>query len=169
VRGKIKYNQEVFIMLPVLRNSRRNENANTWLPSIFDDFFGDEFMGIPVSKQFATPAVNIMEKEKEFDIQIAAPGMTKDDFQISINDDNELVIHLEKTDKAEKKEDKDEKKCTWLRREFAYASYSQSFTIPDEVEECQISAKMSDGVLTIVLPKKEQVAKEPSTRQIAIE
>ena len=53
-------------------------------------------MGVPVSRQFATPAVNIIENDKQYDIQIAAPGMTKDDFKISINDNNELVINLEK-------------------------------------------------------------------------
>lgn len=153
-------------MLPVLRNSKRNENANTWLPSIFDDFFADEFMGFPVNRQFATPAVNIIEQDKQFDIQVAAPGMTKDDFKISINVDNELVIHLEKKNEDDHK---DEKKGTWLRREFSYASYSQSFTIPDEVEEDQITAKMENGVLNILLPKKEQIVSEPKVRQIEVQ
>ena len=153
-------------MLPVLRNSKRNENANAWLPSIFDDFFGDEFMGFPVNRQFATPAVNIIEQDKQFDIQIAAPGMTKDDFKISINDNNELVIHLEKKTEDGKK---DEKKGTWLRREFSYASYSQSFTIPDEVEEDKITARMENRVLNILLPKREQVAIEPKVRQIEVQ
>lgn len=157
-------------MLPVLRNSKRNENANAWLPSIFDDFFGDEFMGFPVNRQFATPAVNIIEQDKQFDIQIAAPGMTKDDFKISINDNNELVIHLEKkTEDGKKDEKKDEKKGTWLRREFSYASYSQSFTIPDEVEEDKITARMENGVLNIQLPKREQVVIEPKVRQIEVQ
>ena len=153
-------------MLPVLRNSKRNENANAWLPSIFDDFFGDEFMGFPVNRQFATPAVNIIEQDKQFDIQIAARGMTKDDFKISINDNNELAIHLEKKTEDGKK---DEKKGTWLRREFSYASYSQSFTIPDEVEEEKITARMENGVLNIQLPKREQVVIEPKVRQIEVQ
>ena len=153
-------------MLPVLRNSKRNENANAWLPSIFDDFFGDEFMGFPVNRQFATPAVNIIEQDKQFNIQIAAPGMTKDDFKISINDNNELVLHLEKKPEDGKT---DEKKGTWLRREFSYASYSQSFTIPDEVEEDKITARMENGVLNILLPKKEQIVTEPKVRQIEVQ
>ena len=152
-------------MLPVVKNSRRNNENGSWLPSIFDDFFGDEFMGIPVSRQFSTPAVNIVENEKQYDIQIAAPGMTKDDFKISINDNNELVISLEKKTKEEKK---DEKKSTWLRREFSYASYSQSFVLPDNVTEDKISAKMENGVLNIVLPKKEEAEQKPTTRQIEI-
>lgn len=153
-------------MLPVIRNSKWNENANTWLPSIFDDLFADEFMGFPVNRQFATPAVNIIEKDNQFDIQVAAPGMTKDDFKISVNDNNELVILLEKKNENEHK---DEQKGKWLRREFSYASYSQSFTIPDEVEEDKITAKMENGVLNILLPKKEQVVTEPKVRQIEVQ
>ena len=154
-------------MLPSVRNSRRNQNV--WLPSIFDDFFTDDFMGVPVCSQFATPAVNIKETEKNYDIQIAAPGMTKDDFKLSINENNELVISLEKNDKKEEKNDKDEKHGTWLRREFSYASYSQSFVIPEDVEIEKIGAKMEHGVLNIDLPKKEVVNKAPATRQIAIQ
>jgi HSP20 family protein len=152
-------------MLPVIRNSRRNNENSSWLPSIFDDFFGDEFMGVPVSRQFATPAVNIIENDKQYDIQIAAPGMTKDDFKISINDNNELVINLEKKQKEEKKDDD---KRTWLRREFSYASYSQSFVLPEDVKEESINAKMENGVLNIVLPKKEEAEQKPATRQIEI-
>mgnify|MGYP003301158454 CR=1 FL=1 len=123
-------------------------------------------MGFPVNRQFATPAVNIIEKDNQFDIQVAAPGMTKDDFKISINDNNELVILLEKKNEDEQK---DEQKGKWLRREFSYASYSQSFTIPDEVEEDRITAKMENGVLNILLPKKEQVVIEPKVRQIEVQ
>ncbi len=152
-------------MLPVIRNSRRNNENSSWLPSIFDDFFGDEFMGVPVSRQFATPAVNIIENNKQYDIQIAAPGMTKDDFKISINENNELVINLEKKQKEEKKDDD---KRIWLRREFSYASYSQSFVLPENVKEENINAKMENGILNIVLPKKEEVEQKPATRQIEI-
>ncbi|MBO7133592.1 MAG: Hsp20/alpha crystallin family protein [Bacteroidales bacterium] len=156
-------------MLPVVRNSRRNQNANVWLPSIFEDFFSDDFLGVPVSRQFATPAVNIKETEKDYDIQIAAPGMTKDDFKLNINENNELVISLEKNENKEEKNDKNEKNGTWLRREFSYASYSQSFVIPEDVEVEKIAAKMEHGVLNIQLPKKEVVSKAPATRQITIQ
>ncbi len=155
------------IMLPVIRNSRRNQY--NWLPSIIEDFFRDDFTGVPVSRQFATPAVNVKETEKDYDIQIAAPGMTKDDFKINLNENNELMISLEKTDKKETKDEKNEEKNeTWLRREFSYASYSQSFVVPEDVEPEKISAKMENGVLNIVLPKKEVVATAPATRQIEI-
>ncbi len=152
-------------MLPVIRNSRRNQNLNSWLPSIFEDFFKDDFLGVPVSRQFATPAVNIMESEKDYSIEIAAPGMTKEDFHLSVNENNELVIALEKSNNNE---EKDENKGTWLRREFSYASYSQSFVMPDDVEVEKIAAKMVNGVLTIDLPKKEIVNTAPATRVIEI-
>lgn len=153
-------------MLPLVKNSRRN--SNNWLPSIFEDFFNDEFMGVPAIKQFATPAVNIKESEKDYDIQIAAPGMTKEDFKISINEYNELVISLEKSEKEEKKQD-EKKNESWIRKEFSYSSYSQSFVIPDNIEEDKISAKMENGVLNIILPKKEIVETAPVSKQIEIQ
>lgn len=153
-------------MLPLIRNSRRNQNANAWVPSFFEDVFNDDFWGASISKQFATPAVNIKESDKDYTIQIAAPGMTKNDFKININEYNELAICLEKKDE---KEDKGKEKESWLRREFSYTSYSQSFAIPEDVDETKISAKIENGVLNIDLPKKEVTDKAPVTRQIEIQ
>ena len=126
----------------------------TWLPSIFSDLFDDNFPVVP-AKQFASPAVNIKESDKDFKIEIAAPGMN----------DEELVIDLEK--KA-CKEPKEEKKENYLRREFTYASYHQSFTLPDNINLDAISAEMLNGVLNITLPKKEEKTQIPATRQIEI-
>ncbi len=142
-------------MLPARRNQY-------WLPSIFNDIFDDDFMGYTPAKQFASPAVNIIENEKDYQIEVAAPGMSKEDFKIRLENDNELVISLEK-----KNEDKHEKK-NYLRREFSYASFKQSFIIPDEVEAEGIGAAMVDGVLKITLPKKEVTVKTPASRQIEI-
>ena len=142
-------------MLPARRNQY-------WLPSIFNDIFDDDFMGYTPAKQFASPAVNIIENENDFQIEVAAPGMSKEDFKVRLENDNELVISLEK-----KNEDKHEKK-NYLRREFSYASYKQAFIIPDEVEAEGINASMVDGVLKITLPKKEVTVKTPASRQIEI-
>ena len=142
-------------MLPARRNQY-------WLPSIFNDIFDDDFMGYTPAKQFASPAVNIIENEKDYEIEVAAPGMSKEDFKVRLENDNELVISLEK-----KNEDKHEKK-NYLRREFSYASFKQAFIIPDEVEAEHIGAAMVDGVLKITLPKKEVVVKTPASRQIEI-
>ncbi len=159
-------------MVPV-KNYRKNHN-NVWFPSFFDDFFNDDFVGVPVAKQFSAPAVNIKETEKEYEIQVAAPGMAKEDFKINIDDNNELVISFEKKSKSENNDEnarneKNEKKATWLRREFSYSSYSQAFQIPEDVDEKKISAKMENGVLVLALPKKEVAEQTPSTRQISIE
>ena len=142
-------------MLPARRNQY-------WLPSIFNDIFDDDFMGYTPAKQFASPAVNIIENEKDYQIEVAAPGMSKEDFKVRLENDNELVISLEK-----KNEDKHEKK-NYLRREFSYASFKQAFIIPDEVEAEGINAAMVDGVLKITLPKKEGTVKTPASRQIEI-
>ena len=142
-------------MLPARRNQY-------WLPSIFNDIFDDDFMNYTPAKQFASPAVNIIENEKDYEIEVAAPGMSKEDFKVRLENDNELVISLEK-----KNEDKHEKK-NYLRREFSYASFKQSFIIPDEVEAEGIGAAMVDGILKITLPKKEVTVKTPASRQIEI-
>ena len=142
-------------MLPARRNQY-------WLPSLFNDIFDDDFMNYTPAKQFASPAVNIIENEKDYQIEVAAPGMSKEDFKVRLENDNELVISLEK-----KNEDKHEKK-NYLRREFSYASFKQAFIIPDEVEAEGINAAMVDGVLKITLPKKEASVKTPATRQIEI-
>ena len=146
-------------MLPTA--ARRNQD---WLPSLFNGFFDDDFMGLTPARQFASPAVNVLEDDKEFQIELAAPGMTKDDFKVRLENNDELVIALEKKD--EHKEGG--KKKNYLRREFSYASYRQSFIIPDEVDVQKIGAKMEDGVLRITLPKKEEVVKVPASRSIEI-
>ena len=148
-------------MVPVHYAHRRNQD---WLPSLFNEFFDDDLWRVTPAKQFASPAVNILENEKDYQVEIAAPGMTKEDFKVRVENDNELVISLEK--KEEHKEDK--KKKNSLRREFSYASYHQTFIIPEEVEVGHIAAAMNDGVLTITLPKKEETTKTPVSRQIEI-
>ena len=146
-------------MLPTTYSRRRNQD---WLPSIFNEFFNDDFMGLTPAKQFASPAVNVIENEKDYTLELAAPGMTKNDFSVRLENDNELVISLQK------KDEKKEEKKNYLRREFSYASYQQTFVIPEEVNIEAIAAAMNDGVLSITLPKKEAVTKVPASRQIEI-
>ena len=135
-------------MYPVRRNQ-------AWIPSIFGDLF-DDFAVMP-AKQFASPAVNIKETDHAFEIEIAAPGMTKEDFSIRVDNDEELVIALEK------------KNENYLRREFSYTSYHQAFTLPENIDVENIKAGMNNGVLGIVLPKKTPEKQIPASRQIAIE
>lgn len=145
-------------MLPVYYSRKNNQN---WLPSIFNSLFDDDF--VTPTKQFASPAINIVENEKNYEIELAAPGLSKDDFKLNVNNDDELEISLEK------KSEENKEKRNFLRREFSYASYRRSFVLPEEVEREKISAVMLNGVLRITLPKKEEVVKTPAQRQIEIQ
>lgn len=144
-------------MVPARRN---NQN---WLPSIFNDFFDNEWLE---KRNTTSPAVNIIENEDEFRIEVAAPGMTKEDFHVDVNPDNELVISMEK--KNEEKEEDLKKKGTYLRREFSYSRFQQSLLLPDNVETEKISAKVEHGVMTIDIPKKKVEEKAPASRRIEI-
>lgn len=133
-----------------------------WLPSIFNDLFDSEF--VTPAKSFAAPAVNVKEDEKKFEIEIAAPGMSKNDFSIHIDNDEELVVAFEK--KSDK--ENEGKKVNYLRREFSYSSYKQRFSLPENIDLDAVSAEMENGVLNICLPKKVEQNKAPETRNIAI-
>lgn len=120
--------------------------TQSWMPSIFNDFFNNDF----VMKANATaPSINVIDNEKDFEVELAAPGMTKKDFNIHLNDDGDLVINMEK--KEENKEEKKDRK--YLRREFSYSKYEQTLVLPDNVDKKSIHAEVKDGVLTITLPK----------------
>lgn len=137
---------------------RRTQN---WLPSIFNDFFDNEWM----AKANATaPAINVMESEKDYKVEVAAPGMTKEDFNVRIDEDNNLVISMEK--KVEKSEERKEQR--YLRREFSYAKFQQTMILPDDVDKEKIAAGVENGVLTIELPKIsiEEIKKAQRTIEI---
>lgn len=138
--------------------ARKSQN---WLPGIFNDFFGNEWVEKTNS---ATPAINIKESENEYKVEVAAPGMTKDDFSIKIDADNQLIVSMEK-----KEEHKDEnKKEKYLRREFAYTQFQQIMILPDNVEKDKIEAKVENGVLQIDIPKKQIAVEENKVKEIAI-
>jgi HSP20 family protein len=113
---------------------------------MFDDFFAPE---PALRKRANTPAVNVKETDKGYDIQVAAPGYNKDDFDISV-DNNMLTI------KAEIEEKQEDEKLS--RKEFHYASFQRTFTLPDNVNDEKIEAQYKDGILHINVPvasKKE--------------
>ena len=114
-------------MMPI----RKTQN---WLPSIFNDFFDNDWM---VKANATAPAINVFETEKEYKIELAAPGMTKEDFNVHIDEDNNLVISMEK--KSENKEE-DKKDGRYLRREFSYSKFQQTMILPDDVDKEQIEA-----------------------------
>ena len=138
--------------------ARKSQN---WLQGIFNDFFGNEWVEKTNS---ASPAINIKESENEYKVEVAAPGMTKDDFSIKIDADNQLIVSMEK-----KEEHKDEnKKERYLRREFAYTQFQQIMILPDNVEKDKIEAKVENGVLQIDIPKKQIAVEENKVKEIAI-
>lgn len=140
--------------------ARRNQN---WLPSIFNDFFGNEWLE---RNSASTPAVNILEDEEGYRVEVAAPGMTKEDFKVGINDGNELVISMEK--RSEDKDGGKNRKGTYLRREFSYTRFQQSLLLPDDVEKEKITAKVENGVMTLEIPKMKQTVTAPASRSIEV-
>lgn len=132
-----------------------------WLPSIFSDILGDEW----IEKSGVTaPAVNIADTGSEYRVEIAAPGMTRSDFSIEVQSDNELVISMQRTSDG-----KDEQhRGTYLRREFSYSHFKQSLLLPDNVQADGIEARMENGVLTIDIPKKTESEKAAASRRIEI-
>lgn len=140
-------------MIPVNRK-------NSWLPDVFNDFFDTDFM--PKANATA-PAINVKESEVDYEVEVAAPGMTKEDFNVHLNQDGDLSIKME----SKKENREEEKKAHYLRREFAYSKFEQTLILPDDVDKEKISAKVGDGVLTVVLPKIRKEEKNV-VRQITV-
>jgi HSP20 family protein len=139
---------------------------NQW-PLLFDDFFNRDFFDWGLSNYSDTntsiPKVNVKETKDNFEVEVAAPGMNKKDFKIQL-DGNMLSISSEKSNEREENNE-DEK---YSRREFSYQSFQRSFTLPkDVVDADKIEAKYENGLLHLVIPKKEE-AKQKPPRQIQI-
>ena len=141
-------------MMPIRKNYDQN-----WLPSLFSDFFDTDWMP---KMNTTSPAINVMEDENNYKVEVAAPGMTKEDCRVYLSDDEHLTIAFEK-----KNESSDDNK-KYLRREFSYSKYQQTIALPEDVDKEQISASVVDGVLTIDLHKKALEAKSNEPRMIEI-
>ncbi len=134
----------------------------SYVPSIFSDFFGDYLNNDVMLRNVrpAVPACNIHESEKNFAIELAVPGMQKSDFHIEV-ENGVLTIS------AEKKEEKSDEKVNYTRKEFSYASFKRSFTLPETVNAENISASYENGVLALSLPKKEE-SKSKAAREVKV-
>ncbi|MCE5179117.1 MAG: Hsp20/alpha crystallin family protein [Porphyromonadaceae bacterium] len=135
--------------------------TNNWLPSVFNDFFGNEWME---QSSKSVPAINIQQNDNGFTVEVAAPGMTREDCIVRLDESNNLVIEFEKKSQTE---DKD-KNGSYLRREFSYAQFQRRMILPDNVVKDKISAKVENGVLTVDIPTVQEEVK-PSSRQIEIQ
>ncbi len=130
---------------PVIRNNRNN-----WLDSAFNDLFDMDWTPRHVT---TAPAVNVKESDTAFTMDIAAPGLKKEFCSVNINNEGNLVVKIENKAEHEEKSDEEGKTHHYLRREFSYANYEQTYVLPENVDKEGISAKVEDGILTIGLPK----------------
>ena len=133
------------------------------------DFFNDFFENKALEKVTGTaPAMNVLENDKEYKLEVAAPGMCKDDFKVHLNKDGNLVIEMEKKDCGCKGKEDDKKECRYLRKEFSYSKFSQTLLLPDNADKENIEAQVNNGVLKVVIPKLEKVKAEDEKREIEI-
>ncbi len=149
----------------MLQIQKRNQD---WLPSIFDEFFfGNNSLqnGFNGYSNGYRPQMNITEDDKQYQIQVLAPGFAKDEANISLNKD-ELEISLQATDV--KSGDEKSPKLKYIRREFVKRNYRQSFILPDEVDREKVAASLENGILNVILPKLEPKQEENLVRQITI-
>ena len=123
---------------------------------MMDEFFNGNMMDMNDRSLMATqPSVNIVENENDFVVEVAAPGLTKEDFNLTVEDE---VLTIS----GEKKQEKEEKDGTFTRREFNYSSFSRSFHLPETCKSEEISASYNNGVLTLSIPKREEARKKPA-------
>ena len=134
--------------------------SQNWLPNVFNDFFDNNYMP---RVNATAPSINVAEDNEHYHVEVAAPGMTKDDFNIHLDENGDLVINMEK-----KQENNGEKKNGhYLRREFSYSKFQQTMLLPDDADKEKINAQVENGVLKVNIPKVVKV--QPSEAHKVIE
>ena len=132
--------------------------------SFMPDFFGDLFENVNMEgRVLKAPAINVIEDDDKYCLDVAAPGLAKDDFKVHVNRDGNLVIEMEKKNKEECK-----KECKYIRREFAYTRFHQTLILPENAEKDKIEAKVENGVLKVCIPKLQNEIAEPEKRVIEV-
>lgn len=127
---------------------------NIWFPSILEDLFFENKIDVPNKfKTFSTPAVNISENLSNFVIEVAAPGLKKEDFSIEIEEET-LKISAKQASEQEKKDESDDSQ--YQKREFNYEEFSRSFKLPENIKSEDIEATYNEGILKVSLPKMEE-------------
>ena len=138
-------------------NGQKNNPVNPWFSDVFDSFFNDSFVNDRLVSK--VPAVNIAETENDFHIEMAVPGLKKEDFKINL-DKNVLSVS------AEKKEEATNEGKRYSKREYAYNSFVRSFTLPETADHGKIDAEYTDGILKLTVAKKEEA--KIQSREIAV-
>ena len=133
---------------------------------LFPDFFNDFLETAVPEKCTNAPAINVKENDLGYKIELAVPGMTKDDFKIHINKDGNLVVEMEK--KKEDKCNEEKKEFKYLRQEFCYCKFHQTLALPDNVDREKIEAYVKNGVLKIKVPKLPVARIEDEKRVIEV-
>ena len=141
-------------------NSNANyANVSTWLDDIFNRDLPSVFTS-NFNTGMSVPKVNIKETADAFMVEVAVPGLKKSDFKLDL--DNQVL-----TISTESKEENEHKEENYTRREFGYSAFKRTFTLPDSVNDEKINANYTDGILSVLLPKKEE-AKQKPVRSIKI-
>lgn len=145
---------------------RKHENS---LPSIWNDLFERSLFSHPLNghSEFTVPPVNISESDNSFLVELAAPGLKKDDFKISL-DRNQMSIAVEQSTSKEGETENKTDNVKYSKREFSYQSFSRSFTLPETANLEGISASYEDGVLKVSIAKKDE-AKLNAQRTISVQ
>lgn len=138
--------------------TRRNQDL---MPTLFNELMNNWF-ATPAENN-VTPKMNVSESENDYRVEICTPGMKKDDLNICIDHENNLVVEMSKKEENENKETRN-----YLRHEFKQMQFKQMFSLPENVKKEDISAKAEDGILTIILPKFTPEEKKQLTQTITI-
>ncbi len=127
---------------------------NLVFPSLMNDIFKPDWFGGLENQTSAMPAVNIVENEANFELELFVPGRKREDFNVEV-DEQVLTIS------SEVKQETETKEKSYTRKEYSYASFKRAFTLPDSINEDGIEASYKDGILKFVLPKKEEAMPKP--------
>lgn len=138
------------------RNTFASPSLSSWVDNFFESGMGSGFLS-NFNTGLTLPAVNIKENADEFFLEIAVPGMKKSDFNIDL--DNKIL-----SISSENKESFEDTKENYTRREFGYASFKRTFTLPDTIASDKINAEYTDGILKVHLPKREEAKEKPVKR-----
>ena len=137
--------------------TRRNQD---FMPTLFNELMNWN------DTTYSTPRMNIMETKDNYKLELCIPGLTKEDVKLSIDADGNLVVEMVKENKSEKKENKEEMR--YLRHEFSVEHFRQTVMLPEDIHKEQISAKVENGILDIVIPKVTVEEKKQATQTIEV-
>ena len=137
--------------------TRRNQD---FMPTLFNELMNWN------DTTYSTPRINIMETKDNYKLELCIPGLTKEDVKLSIDAEGNLVVEMVKENKSEKKENKEERR--YLRHEFSVEHFRQTVMLPEDIHKEQISAKVENGILDIVIPKVTVEEKKQAVQTIEI-